>query len=305
MTATAQLDFTKPGYTYEISAKTTALPIQPLMSLSTEPSQRITGNLSGSLQIKGAGTTTPNILKNLSGQLDAASTNLAIPIEGVKNPILKSVINVVIGLPDLVRNPDTALVNIIGSLTGTRTRSAGSWIDQLTESPIDTVKIQARAADGRVELVQGFVQSPAFQADARGTITLAPVLTNSTLNLPVAVSLRRQLAEKASLLPQNAPTNAVYVKLPDFLTIKGSAGDPKTDINKLALASITLKAGAGLVGQTGAAALEKAAGIVGTVGNIIGATSATNTNQPPATDTNVQPTRPLLPVNPLDLFKRK
>lgn len=305
VSATATVDLTKTGYVYEVSATTTNLPIEPLMSLSTTPSQIVGGNLSGSFQIKGAGITGPNLQKNLAGKFDLGSTNLNIPVAQVKSPILKSVINVVLGLPDLVKRPDAALANLIGTLTGTRTASTNSWIDQLAQAPIDTLKLQANAADGRVQIAQGFVQSAAFQADARGTIALAPVLTNSTLELPVAVHLRRSLAERASLLPDGAPTNAVYVKLPDFLTVKGTVGDPKTDINKLALASLTLKAGAGIAGQTGNTAVDRAAGIVGAVGNLLGGVTAPKTNAPSATDTNAPATKPVLPINPLDLFKKK
>ncbi|MCX8107861.1 MAG: AsmA family protein, partial [Verrucomicrobiae bacterium] len=305
ISATANLDLTRPGYAYEFSAKTTNLPIQPLLSLSTNQTRRVSGNLSGSLQIKGAGTTLTNLIRNLTGQFDIGSTNLNIPVAEVKNPILKSVIDVILALPDIVRRPDAALVAIIGSLTGTRSASAGSWLDQLTEAPIDTILFHGKAANGLVNLDRGLVQSTAFQAEARGSITLAPAFTNSALNIPVAILLRRSLAERASLLPDGAPTNTAFVRLPDFLTIKGTAGDPKADINKLALASLTLKAGAGIVGQSTGGALEKAANIVGAVGNLIGGTGTTSTNAPAQTTTNVQEQKPILPLNPLDLFKRK
>jgi len=305
VSATATVDLTKTGYVYEVSATATNLPVEPLMSLSTTPSQIVGGNVSGALQIRGAGITGPNLQKHLAGKFDFGSTNLNVPVAQVKSPVLKSVVNVILGLPDLVRRPDAALANLLGNLTGTRTASTNTWIDQLTQAPIDTLKVQGSAGEGRVQIAQGFVQSAAFQADARGTITLAPVLTNSTLELPVAVHLRRSLAEKASLLPDGAPTNAIYVKLPDFVTVKGTVGDPKTDINKLALASLTLKAGAGIVGQTGNADLDKAAGIVGAVGNLLGGVTAPKTNAPSATNTNAPATKPALPINPLDLFKRK
>lgn len=305
VSATATVDLTKTGYVYEVSATATNLPVEPLMSLSTTPSQIVGGDLSGSFQIKGAGITGPNLQKNLAGKFGFGSTNLNIPVAQVKSPVLKSVINIILGLPDLVRRPDAALANLFSTLTGTRTASTNSWIDQLSQAPIDTLKVQGNAGDGRVQIAQGFVQSAAFQADARGTIALAPVLTNSTLELPVTVHLRRSLAEKASLLPDGAPTNAVYVKLPDFLTVRGTVGDPKTDINKLALASLTLKAGASIVGQTGNAAVDKAAGIVGAVGNLLGGITAPTTNAPPPTSTNTPANKPALPINPLDLFKRK
>ena len=82
---------------------------------------------------------------------------------------------------------------------------------------------------GQIDLQQFTVESPAFHAESHGTIPIANVLTNSPLNLPVTLALRRALAEKINLLPANSVTNAVYVELPSFVTLTGTLGDPKTE----------------------------------------------------------------------------
>ena len=66
---------------------------------------------------------------------------------------------------------------------------------------------------GNVKLSRFTAQSEAFEARTQGVIPIAEVLTNSPLNLPVEFALRRSLAEKASLLPPNTPTNATYARL--------------------------------------------------------------------------------------------
>ena len=51
----------------------------------------------------------------------------------------------------------------------------------------------------------------------------------------------------------NTPTNATYAKLPDFLTMKGTLGNSRADINKIALAGAVLQGVGGKSGQVGGA----------------------------------------------------
>jgi len=149
------------------------------------------------------------------------------------------------------------------------------------------------AGSGRVELQQSAIQSPAFRAEAVGTITLAPVLTNSTLQLPVSILLERSVAEKANLLPGDTPTNAKYAKLPDFLTIKGTVGDPKKDYNKAALAGITAKGISAIPGLGG----KNTQGVLGGLGNLLTGQQSAGTNVAPGSTTNPPPAR--APANDL------
>jgi hypothetical protein len=66
-------------------------------------------------------------------------------------------------------------------------------------------------------------------------------LTNSAIQFPVSVFLPHALANSMHLVPPNTPADAAYVKLPDFLSMKGTMGQPKADINKTALASLALQ----------------------------------------------------------------
>jgi len=78
------------------------------------------------------------------------------------------------------------------------------------------------------------------------------VLTNSTINIPVTVSLSQAIAKKMNLTATTTSANAAYVPLPQFLTMTGTVGNPKANINKLALAGVAIKSvGGGLLNPSG------------------------------------------------------
>src|SRR6185503_17788537 len=141
-------------------------------------------------------------------------------------------------------NPTAAPGALLGAAFG---GSRGGLMDELSKSPINAIDERGDIGAGRLNLQRAFVQSPAFQSEASGTITLAEVLTNSTLNIPLHVWLQRGIADKLNTVPSDTPTNAAYAKLPDYVTIKGTIGEPKSDINKLALLGTTLKSLGGVI----------------------------------------------------------
>ncbi len=153
---------------------------------------------------------------------------------------------------------------------------------------------------GKVELENARVGSPAFRAAARGEIGLQPVLTNSTVNIPVSLALRRELAAKIGITDSPTGGDTNFVSLPDFLTLRGTVGEPKSELKTAALIALTAKAGAGLLGNTGNASLDQAAGILGNLGNALTgqAPATTGTNTTAGAKTN-QPA----PFNPLDLLR--
>src|SRR5207247_3163476 len=116
------------------------------------------------------------------------------------------------------------------------------------------------------------VESPLFKADVAGTVTLAPILTNSTLNLPVGVSLDRSTASRLKLTTSD--TNAAFVRLPDFYTLKGTAGEPKNDVNWKLLTGLVLQNVGKQVGGQGGSLLQ---GVAGALSDKSG-TNASGTN---------------------------
>jgi len=180
-----------------------------------------------------------------------------------------------------------------------------------------------------VNLKQASIQSAAFRADTAGTVTLVPVLTNSAIQFPVSVFLSQPIARRVNLVSADTPTNAPYVKLPDFLTETGTVGDPKAQVNKLALLSLAAKGlgglpiggtagniiqGLGNLGGAGAGtnqSTNKVGSLLEGVGALLGGNNAGNTNANASPGTNTPPTtKPAnnqQPINNLlnDLLKPK
>jgi len=88
-----------------------------------------------------------------------------------------------------------------------------------------------------------------------------------------------------------------YVMLPKFVTIKGTFGEPKSDLNELALGGLLLKSGVGIAEKLGVNVGGKTGDAIKGVGNLLTGQKPAATNQP---SKNTAPK-----VNPLDLFKKK
>jgi uncharacterized protein involved in outer membrane biogenesis len=267
--STVDLDLGVPGWKYDVSLSAQAIPLVPLVnSFQPERKGQIGGTVTAQGHVSGAGITGASLQKNLAGQFDMNMTNLNLNVINIKSPVLKTLVNVVAGIPELVKNPAGAATSLISGLLG-KAGTSGGLADDLQRSPIDSIVARGTAGTGVVTLQQATVQSTAFQANATGTITLASVLTNSALEIPVSVSLSQPIAQKLALASGTTATNAAYVKLPDFYTMEGTEGAPKNKINYLALA--------GTFGKSGLGAVQGLGGNVGGVlGNILGTPSATN-----------------------------
>lgn len=289
--ATVDLDLGVPGYTYDVAFRADAIPLTPLVnSFAPDRKGQIAGTTSANAQIKGAGITGTNLQKNLAGSFDFAATNMNLSIANVRSPLINGIINVVIGIPDLIKNPLAALGGMLGG-----SKKSG-WADQLTASPIDTIALNAVAGDGKVTLSQAQVRSSAFQVLATGTVTLNPVLTNSAIQIPVQIQLSRSLGSQIGLVNSDTPTNAAYVPMPQLLTMQGTVGTPKTVLNKEALLLLAAKAGGGIGEGIGGATGQQAKSVFGAVEGLIGGKSNPSTN---AASTNAAPAAGLM-----NLFKK-
>ena len=260
------------GWKYDVSLSAQAIPLTPLVdSFQPDRKGQIGGTVTAQGKLSGAGITGASLQKNLAGQFDMASTNLNFSVVNIKSALLKSLVNVVAGIPELLSNPASGLTSLLGNVTGGKVGTSGGLADDLQRSPINAITTSLTVGTGRVDLKQATVQSAAFQADASGTITLAAVLTNSAIQIPVSVSLSQPIAQRMNLA--GTATNTAYAKLPDFLTMQGTVGQPKADINKLALAGTVVKSVTGVVPAAG----QTAGGLLG---NILGTKSAATTNTP-------------------------
>jgi len=286
--AAVDLDLGVPGYKYNTSFSAVAVPLAPLVN-SFEPERKgqIGGTFTGQAEINGVGTAGRNLQKYLNGQFDASSTNLNLSVVGIQNPLLRALINVVATIPELLRNPESGAASLLGAILPGQAAAKGGLMGELEKSPINEIGARGSITNGLVTLEQAVVQSPAFEANATGTVNIEPILTNSVIQIPVSVALSRPLAERLNLAAATTATNVAYVKLPDFLVMKGTLGEPKPQIvNKLALAGTVLKGLSGVIPEGG-----KAGSIAQGLSGILSGTSTAGTNAP---GTNTSPIGGLL-----------
>lgn len=315
ITGKVTADLGVAGYRYDTRLRIDRLPLEPFVAtFLPERKGQIHGTLLAQADLRGAGITGASLASNLAGGLTFTATNLNLKLADTRTPLIRAVINVVTALPRLIQNPGAQLGSFINQLAGGNAGGAktGSWVDDLEAQPLDVIDLAADVGNGGVALKRARVQSIALRIDARGGLRFAPVLSNSPVNIPVSIALSRKIAEKAVLLDASTPADAVYAPLPDFLTIRGTLGNPSAATDKLALTALGAKtigrAAAGLGSNLGG----KVAGAAGVLGTLLGAPPATQaptnapatgarTNAAPAGKTNtVAPPSPGGAVNPLN-----
>ena len=280
---TVDLDLGVPGYKYDVAVNAQKLPLPPIID-SFQPAQKgkIGGTLTAQAHVSGAGVTDANLEKNLAGQFDVNATNLNLHVVNIQSPTLKTLVNVVSLVPDLLRNPLSTGGQLLGGLLG-KAGSTGGLADEMQRAPIETIAVNGSISSGKVNLTKAVVQSDAFKATAQGTLTLATPMSNSIVQVPVTVALSRPLAERMNILPANTPTNAAYADLPQFLTMNGTFGEPKADINKRALAGVVLQGVGGNIGGQG--------GILQGVGGLLGGQQNRSANTGSAGGSNAAPSQ--------------
>jgi hypothetical protein len=246
--ATVDLNLGVPGYKYDLTLGADRVPVGPLVNTFwPDRKGQMGGTFTAQAKFSGAGITGAGLQRNFTGQFAGGVTNLNLSVMNVHSAILKTLINVIATIPQLLSSPESAIASLLGQATG----QGGGLMDELKKSPIQVINAQIRAGDGRIDLQQATVQSMAFKADARGGIALAQVLTNSTINIPVAVFVSRSIGKQLNLVSGNTAANATYVPLPQFLTMKGTIGVPKADINKVALGGMAVQSlGGGIINTT-------------------------------------------------------
>ncbi|PWU14830.1 MAG: hypothetical protein C5B50_16475 [Verrucomicrobia bacterium] len=272
MVANVALDLSVPGYKYNTTFNANAIPLAPLVnSFQPERKGQVGGTLTAQANFTGEGTSGASLQKNLAGKFDFFSTNLNLKVVDIKSPILKLLVNVVSSLPEISRNPASALQSLGSQITGGggAAASSGGLSGFLQRSPINSIVLRGTAGSGKIDLQQGLVQSPAFQAETKGPVTLAEVLTNSAIYFPVSLALERSAAQSIHLAAADIPTNAPYAVLPDFLTITGTVGKPEKKINTTVLAETVARTAGGFVGGNAGQLLRG-------LGNLGGSQGGTN-----------------------------
>jgi uncharacterized protein involved in outer membrane biogenesis len=252
--ASVDLNLGVKGYTYALALQMDRVPMEPIVnSFSPESGGQYKGLIVANVKIKGAGTTGLSLQKNLDGHANLTFTNANIQLIGAKAK---------------------RMIDPIANLLRMR---------EITDDPVNWVDADVQFGGGDIKLDSFTVLSASFEAQTHGAIPIADALTNSPLNLPIEFSLRRSLAEELGLLAADTPTNAIYAMLPRFVTIEGTIGDPKSDIDRQALGGILLETGAGIGKHVGTTIGRETESLFKKVGGWFGGKKSGNGNQP---DTN-------------------
>jgi hypothetical protein len=265
VSAVATLDLGRPGYTYSLDLKADRVPLEPLVNtLAPDKRGQFQGEFYANGRVQGAGTTGASLQQSLRGQLAAGLTNVNLQVVGPKWQQLLTPIALVLQAPEL------------------------------RETPLNVLATEISLGNGEVQFSRALAVSRAFVANVTGKIQLAEVLTNSPLNLPVQLALRRQLAERARLVSANTPPDAQYVQLPAFVAVKGTLGDPKTEIDKTKLLAQGVDTAGQLIGG-------KAGDLMQGVGGLLKGEPLNPANLIPKPKTDARTNAPPK-LNPLDLL---
>jgi hypothetical protein len=315
MRLSADVDMSVPGYKWAVMFATTNVPFTPLWNtFEADAKGQVAGTLSAFLDLSGVGTEGESLQKSLKGTFNIGTTNLNLDVSKIRSPVLRDIVAVVAKLPDLFDNPVSGAESLLSGMAGkTLGKVSGGLGDDVSRSPIDIITARGTAGDGRVTVEQAIARSTVFEADiTNGTVTLAPVLTNSPINFPISIALSGPIAQRIPYLASNdtstnavastnsnasASTNATanlsYVKVPDFYVEKGTLGKPKPSINAGSLGKgVIQKIIPGLGGGGGT---NGTGNLLQGIGGLLhaggGNTNQTGTNQP---STNQSPVNNLL-----------
>lgn len=266
VSASLKLDLTRPGYVFDVGLEAAAVPLGPLVdALAPDYAGQVRGELFAKLLLSGAGITGPSLQKNLRGQVLLNTTNLNFQI-----------------VTPRTRKLLTALATALR-------------LEALATSPLTFLTAQMDIGDGQVAVRSFQAVSDAFLATADGVIRLAPVLTNSPIDLPVQIALREDLTRQLRLVNLAPAARSNYFALPQFVKIRGTLGSPETEIDKLRLTASLAGSVGGAIGGTTGTALQGVGNLlqgnvesaVGTLGNLVqGRKPGAATNAPPAGGTN-------------------
>lgn len=243
-----KLDLGVPGYQYDLKVSADRVPVAPFAnSFVPMLKDRIGGSFVAGLDVKGAGITGTNLQKHLAGAMNLSVTNANLSLNPKGNQ-----------KPGFLTMLVTLLANALN-------------IRELKDQPIMDLVATAKMGGGKIDLTEARVRSASLEAGSVGSIPIAADLMQSPLNFPVNLALNRELAQKARLVPADAPTNTAYVALPAIASMKGTLGAPTPEIDKIATGLLAARGIAGLVGG-------KTGGTIGAVTDLVGGVSRGESN---------------------------
>ncbi len=239
--ADLKLDLGVPGYIYDLNAQADRIPVKPFAnSFVPMLKDRIEGAFQATAQVKGAGITGVSLQKNLAGALGLSVTNANLRLND----------------PNQKKGLLTLLTSLLAKTLNIR---------ELQDRPIMDIVATAKMGGGKIDLTEARARSSSLEVGTSGSLPIAADLMQTPVNLPVNVSLNRELAQKARLMPANTPTNQAYVAIPAIASLKGTLGAPTPDIDKVAAGLLLARGLAGLAGGQTGNAVSGVADLIGGV----------------------------------------
>lgn len=291
--ASADVDMSVPGWKYALILNVTNVPFAPLWNtFNPERKGEVGGTLTAYGDINGTGTSGETLQKTLTGNFHVGTTNLNLYAGTVHNRMLLGVLGVIASVQEIISNPLDAALNLVGNaISGKLT---GGLSPDVQKSPIDVIAVHAIATNGQIVVQHALVRSAVFEATtSNATITLAPMLTNSPIEIPIGIALSSAVVPRISGLNlMNTQTNNNYVKLPDFFSERGTIGNPKRNIDVIALTKAMVKEAVSNVGIGTNDLVHPLQGI-GDLLHTEAGRNQTTTNQVPANNLFNRPVRPI------------
>jgi len=231
-----RIDKSKPIPTYAFEVELKDQLVQPLVAVfDPESKESIAGKVTLLAKLDSSGNTEGDFWANLKGATEFKFAEGDLRLFSDTTKILLAPVAILLRLPELLN------------------------------SPIDSMYAKLKIENKSVQLETCEVKGSVFVAGATGAIALDETFGASILDLPVQLSIRRDLADKAGLIPKGTPLSAKFVKLPDFVKVGGTISEPKTKTNKLVIVGLLGQSAASLPGTIENKAggfLEKAANLL-------------------------------------------
>ncbi len=277
------------GYQYDVALATDRIQLEPLVTTfaATIPQGAIKGESQAKVALRGAGITGESLQKNLAGNVNFSVTNGVIQLSQMGSEPKT-------WIGKIAKTLTTGVLGFIGPHVG---------IPDIMRPPVDYVVMDSTIGNGVVNLSRFAAHSPVVIVDARGSIQLAPVTTNSTMSIPIEVWLPNDFAKKFT--GAQFPPGSAYGRLPHFVDVRGTIGSPdvKVDKTKLIGSAVLGNVGAfgGLIGGKAGDTIKGAGGVLN---NVFGG-GQPQPKAPANTTTNTAPNQaapPAKKLNPLDLL---
>ncbi|MFZ9856602.1 MAG: AsmA-like C-terminal region-containing protein, partial [Limisphaerales bacterium] len=271
VSASAKVDLGVQGFRYETMGSLDRIPVAPAIHSFVDRSlMEAEGTMSAKWSITGSGVAVPELRKTLKGSGQFLGTNLNYRVTAAQNPLI-----------------ETLVMALSGALR----------IPNLSRMPVDVVSASAEVDQGVVQIRSFEVGNATYLATGKGRIELQDVLDDSRYDIPISVSVPDALTKKREALP-------------DFLTIRGTVGKPKADIDPagVALALTRLPGPLGDLVNQGAGRVEKTVervvgGAGAAVGNALKGLFGGGEDSGSTNATRKATNAPARPLNPLRLFK--